>query len=49
MKVLSIFVIYRICHLECHFNSVIHEADFLNPEHLFVLSDDPISDGSLQW
>ena len=34
MKVLSIFIIYRICHLECHFNiivafvtGVMHKAD----------------------
>ena len=27
MKVLSIFLIYRICHLECHFNTIVAVCD----------------------
>ena len=58
MNVLSTFVIYRICHLECHFNAIVAVCDgchargrqrLLSPEHLLVLSAGPISHGRLQW
>ena len=58
MKVLSIFLIYRICHLECHFNTIVAVCDgchalgrqrLLNSEYLVVLLAGPISHGSLQW
>ena len=57
MKVLSIFVIYRICHLECRFNAIVAVGNvchacgrqqLLNLEHLVVLAAGPISYGSLQ-
>ena len=58
VNVSPIFVIYRICHLEYHFNTIVAVCDvshawgrqrFLNPEQLVVLSARPISPGSLQW
>ena len=45
MKVLSVFMIYRICHLGCR----MRQKRLLGPEHLAVLSAGPISHGSLQW
>ena len=54
----SIFVIYRIYHLECHFNNIVGVCDgchtcgrqrLISPEHLVLLSAGRICHGSLQW
>ena len=47
VEVFSVFIMYRICHLECHFITIVSVCDgchargrqrLLNTEHLFVLS-----------
>ena len=58
VKILSLLIIYRICHLECHLNTIVavcevvmHEADnaYLIWSTWLCLSAGPVSHGRLRW